>query len=65
MNVSLNDAVHWNTGKGAGLTGRVTAVLGLPERGGTMTVEWSTGQVSFRLPQRLFTIDERWSIIPE
>lgn len=57
----LGDRVHWVTGVGTGLSGRIVALQGLLERYGTMIVEWDGGQCSKNLPQRLLASDSRWS----
>ena len=57
----LEDRVHWHTGVGAGLSGRIVALQGIPANYGTMCVEWDAGQVSKHLPQRLLTSDACWS----
>ena len=54
----LGDRVHWNTGVGDGLSGRIVALQGIPEQYGTMAVEWDPngaggGQCARNLSQRL------------
>lgn len=57
----LGDRVHWATGRGAGQSGRIVALQGIPERFGTMVVEWDCGPCSKNLPQRLLAGDPGWS----
>lgn len=61
---SLEDRVHWHTGVGAGLFGRIVMLHSIPEKHGTMAVEWDDGQISKHLPQRLLSGDARWSYGP-
>ena len=60
-NPQIGDRVHWNTGKGAGLFGRIVAVQAIPANYGTMCIEWDAGEVSRHLPQSLLISGARWS----
>lgn len=63
--LEINSRVHWNTGVGDGLFGRIVKLHSTPDRFGTMSIEWSGGQVSHHLPQQLLLTDQRWSCVIE